>query len=286
LLQTAAPMSSLLCLHGDLIVVGKSPDGDSIRFRPAQPDLIRGLTDGSRAKASADGTFQLRLDGIDAPETHYNGDAQPLGVPAREQLLRWVGFTDVRWGADTVSASTPASVPAAILTQLVDVDGRPVALLLRDDFPPDGQPAEVDLAATANADLLSSGAAYGTFYASTPEDVISAMRALAREAAAAGLGVWAEDRTTSGFALGSQASIGPDGALILPKLFRRCTDYLRSRNRGETLPEWMERMGDEQNDQVWVGGAANPVAFATLVTQNGDQVQLDADPLELIFSEK
>jgi hypothetical protein len=279
-------MASLLCLHGDLIVVGKSPDGDSIRFRPAQPDLIRGLTNGSRAKASSDGTFQLRLDGIDAPETHYNDKAQPLGVPAREQLLSWVGFTDVRWGTDTVSASTPASVPAAILTQLVDVDGRPVALLLRDDFPPDGQQAEVDLAATANADLLSTGAVYGTFYASTPSDVISGMRSLARDAQAAGLGVWPLDRTQSGFELTSQDSIGPNGSLILPKLFRRCTDYLKGRRAGETLAAWMERMGDQQNDQVWVGGAPDPVAFATLVAQDGDRIALTADPLDLIFSEK
>ena len=61
---------------------------------------------------------------------------------------------------------------------------------------------------------------------------------------------------------------------------------LRRKRRTRWAAIRMERMGDEQNDQVWVGGAADSVAFATLVTQNGDQVQLDADPLELIFSEK
>jgi endonuclease YncB( thermonuclease family) len=264
--------------------VGKSPDGDSIRFRPAQPQLVRGLVNGDRARSSSDGTFQLRLDGIDAPETHYNGLAQPLADPARDELLAWVGFTGVRWVGDQVSASTPASIPAAILTGLVDLNGRPVAFLLRDGFPPDGTQAEVDLGATANAALLRSGAAYGTLYGSTAAELRDGMRALAREARTAGLGVWPLD-ASRGFALSSQASVGPQGSLVLPKLFRRCTDYLRSRRSRETLPEWMARLGDQEDDLVGVAGSA-PVRFHTLITQNGEQIALDADPLDLVFKEK
>jgi endonuclease YncB( thermonuclease family) len=278
------PVASLLCLRGDLVVVGKSPDGDSIRFRPKRPALVRGLVNGARARRSSDGTFQLRLDGIDAPETHYNGLAQPLGVPARSQLLAWCGFTDVRWVGDTVSASTPASIPAAIQAGLVDANGRPVAFLLRDELPPDGAPAEVALERTANADLLRSGAAYATLYRSTAPELRDAMRALARAARAASLGVWPADRS-GGLMLTDQSSIGPDGSLVLPKLFRRCSDYLRSRNPRETLPEWMARMGPQENDQVYVGGAADPVPFSTLVTQHGDRIALDADPLDLVFGE-
>jgi endonuclease YncB( thermonuclease family) len=274
-----------LSLRGELVVVGKSPDGDSIRFRPRQPELIRGLVNGERARASSDGTFQLRLDGIDTPETHYDALAQPLGEAARDELLAWVGFTDVRWVSDEVSASTPASIPAAIQTGLVDVNGRPVAfLLVGGDLPEDGVDAEVDLDATANAALLRSGAAYGTFYASTAPELRDAMRALAREARTAALGVWPQDASRD-FALSSQASIGPEGSLVLPKLFRRCTDYLRSRRSRETLPEWMARMGPQQDDEVAVGGSA-PVRFATLISQAGDRISLDADPLDLVFSEK
>src|SRR5438067_2504114 len=103
-------MPSLLCLRGDLIVIGKSPDGDSIRFKPHTPALLDQLADAGRLKPSADGTVQLRLDAIDTPETHYENQAQPLGEPARDDLLKWAGFTSVTWGGDTVSASTPASV--------------------------------------------------------------------------------------------------------------------------------------------------------------------------------
>ena len=277
-------MARLLCLRGELVVVGKSPDGDSIRFRPETPELIRTLDNGARARASSDGTFQLRLDGIDAPETHYNAHAQPLAVPARDALLTWCGFSDVRWAGDQVSASTPAAIPAAILAKLVDVNGRPVVFLLRDDFPPDGEQAEVDLDGTANTELLRTGDAYGTLYASTDPALRDELRAIAREARTGGLGVWPDD-ASGGFVLASQDSIGPEGSLILPKLFRRCTDYLRSRNARETLPEWMERMGDQQDDLVSVAGAA-PVRFRTLISQAGDRISLDADPLDLVFSEK
>jgi endonuclease YncB( thermonuclease family) len=277
-------MARLLCLRGELVLVGKSPDGDSIRFRPDSPDLVRTLENGARARASSDGTFQLRLDGIDAPETHYNGHAQRLGEPARDALLAWCGFTDVRWAGDQVSAATPAAIPAAILAKLVDLNGRPVVFLLRDDFPPDGEQAEVDVDVTANVELLRTGDAYGTLYASTDAALRDELRAIAREARTGGLGVWPTD-ASGGFVLVSQDSIGPEGSLILPKLFRRCTDYLRSRNARETLPEWMERMGDRQDDLVSVAGAA-PVRFRTLISQAGDRISLDADPLDLVFSEK
>src|SRR4051794_34514742 len=104
------PDPSLLCLRGQLVVLGKSPDGDSIRFRPDTPSLVARLRDGERADPSADGTLQLRLDGIDTPETHYNGQAQPLGEPARDELLTWCGFSDVVWNGDTVSGATPERI--------------------------------------------------------------------------------------------------------------------------------------------------------------------------------
>src|ERR1700742_2475933 len=229
-------MPSLLCLRGSLIIVGKSPDGDSIRFKPDTPALIDQLTDGDRVDPSADGTVQLRLDAIDTPETHYEDQAQPLGEPARDDLLKWVGFTSVTWGGSAVTASTPASIPAAILSAAVDVDGRPIALLLRDELPGDGAQVAITstlLERTANCAQLESGAAYGTYYVDTDEAIRGALIKPAQAARTAKRGVWAVD-ATGGFTLRSQASIGPSGALILPKLFRRCTDYLKDRMSGET----------------------------------------------------
>jgi endonuclease YncB( thermonuclease family) len=267
----------MLSLQGDLVVVGKSPDGDSIRFIPRTPALLRRLNGGSRVDPSSDGSVQLRLDGIDAPEVHYNGLAQPLAEPARADLLAWCGFRDVRWSGEQVSAATPARVPAAVLSSLVDPNGRPIVLLLRDAFPPDGADVEPDVERTANFALAASGAAYGTFYETTASR--ATLTAAAVAARTARRGVWARD-ATAGFSLDA---IGPSGAPILPKLFRRCSDFVRAGAPG-TLPEWLRRRRGEPNspdDRVLVDGEAR--FFSDLLRQDGRRISLLADPLDLVF---
>src|SRR6185295_955149 len=146
---------------------------------------------------------------------HYNGQAQPLGEPARDELLGWCGFSDVRWSGETVSGAAPERIPAAVLSGLVDPNGRPIVLLLRDALPQDGAMTAVSpelLARTANVALASSGAGYGTFYETTPAEIRMGLRAAALAARDEGRGVWAVDASV-GFDLRSQASIGPAGAL-------------------------------------------------------------------------
>jgi endonuclease YncB( thermonuclease family) len=272
----------MLSVRGELVVVGKSPDGDSIRFIPRSPALLRTLEGGARVDPSSDGSVQLRLDAIDAPETHYNGLAQPLAEPARAELLAWCGFSDVRWNGEQVSSATPARIPAAMLSALVDPNGRPIVLLLRDDLPPDGADVTPDVDRTANLALASSGAAYGTFYATTDATVRAPLLAAAIAAREARRGVWARD-ASAGFELRTQTSIGPAGALILPKLFRRCSDYLRDGAPG-TLPEWLRARRGEPNspdDEVIVDGEA--LHLSDVVRQDGARIALTVDPLELLF---
>jgi endonuclease YncB( thermonuclease family) len=121
-------------LHGKLTVVGKSPDGDSIRFVPSRPALLDELYRGDRVRVSrADGSVQLRLEGIDAPETHYGGDAQPQGSDARDWLLDHAGFRSVVFDqAATVQSASPTTRPAVVLSKGVDPNGRPIAYLLVD----------------------------------------------------------------------------------------------------------------------------------------------------------
>jgi endonuclease YncB( thermonuclease family) len=273
----------MVCFRGELVVVGKSPDGDSIRFIPRSPALLRSLEGGERVDPSADGSVQLRLDGIDAPETHYNGLAQPLAEPARAELLAWCGFRNVRWSGEQVSAATPERIEAAALSALVDPNGRPIVLLLvGDDLPADGADVEPDVARTANFALAASGAAYGTFYATSEDAVREALLAQAVAAQAEGLGVWARDASAD-FELLTQASIGPAGALVLPKLFRRCSDYLRDGAPG-TLPQWLRRRRGEPNspdDELILDGEA--LHLSDVLRQDGRRISLLADPLEILF---
>jgi hypothetical protein len=223
------------------------------------------------------------LDGIDAPELHYNGLAQPLAEPARAELLAWCGFSNVRFEGEQVGAATPTRIPAAVLSALVDPNGRPIVLLLvGDDLPPDGADVTPEVGRTANLALAASGAAYGTFYATTDAGIRAPLEATARAAREARRGVWARD-ASAGFELRSQASIGPAGALILPKLFRRCSDFLRH-GGGGTLPEWLRGQRDEPNspdDEVLVDGQLR--YLSDLVTHDGRRITLIADPLEILF---
>jgi endonuclease YncB( thermonuclease family) len=89
----AAPF--LMALHGELTVIGKSPDGDSMRFIPDTSEALEQLARADRIRVTkSDGSVQLRLDGIDAPETHFGPFAQPLGEMARDWLLEQTGFSD------------------------------------------------------------------------------------------------------------------------------------------------------------------------------------------------
>src|SRR5262245_59351007 len=282
-------------MRGELVVIGKQPDGDSIRFLPDTPSLISQLERGDRARRSSDGTLQLRVEGIDAPETHYNSFAQPRGDRSRDRLLTLCGFRNVRHGrgaqGETVTAATPERIPAAILSHLVDVNGRPVSfLLVGANLPADGSDTALDDALvhrTLNARLLADGSAYLTLYASLEAPVRTLMRSIADSARRRKQGVWSVD-DTSQFRLRNQASIGPSGQLILPKLFRRCTDYLRTRGAAETLPDWLRTHGGPtrpEDDQLRVRGGKLQ-RLSDLVVQQGDQIGLHADLLDIVFVEK
>jgi len=291
----AAP--TLLCVHGTLLVAGRTPDGDSIRFVPDTPRLLERLRRSWRLRRSTeDGSVQLRLDAIDAPELGFGPAPQPYAERARDALLARCRFTGVELEGTRVVSTEPAEQEAAILAGLVDPNGRPVCFLVVGDRPPDGRyvPLEDALVArTVNAELLAAGFAYPTFYESTAAPIREALREVARFARAAGGGLWRIDRSPE-FALagGVAALTGPRGQLVLPKLFRRCVEYLRDEDGAAaqrmTLPAWLRRTASRErplDDLILERGAALPVPFSELIEQDGDTVRLTADPLDLVVVE-
>lgn len=275
-------------VRGRILVVGYAPDGDSVRFVPDRLTTLRGLENGDRLEPNEDdGSVQLRLDAIDSPEKDYQGEAQPLALPARDALLARVGFTGLTFSeGDTVESATPTELPAAIASSLVEVNGRPVALLYTgadaERFS-DGADVEVDDAlvdASVNAEQARNGLAYITVYSTTPQNVRTRFVALGQASRDAGGQVWAADRS-GGFTLRTQADVGPEGALVLPKLFRRATDFLASDSE-QTFDAWLADQG-EDDDPVEIDGRRT--TLSDLVSQDGDEVRLDADTLALVFVE-
>jgi endonuclease YncB( thermonuclease family) len=272
------------------VVVGKQPDGDSIRFVPDTPDLLDSLRRGWRVRRSSDGSVQLRLEGIDAPETHYGALAQPLGTQARDALLELCGFSEIRREGEEVVSATPERRPAAILSELVDPNGRPVSILLVGEELPDGEYVEVSddlLGRSANVALLADGSAYITLYDSCAPPIRAEFRRIAAAARDGRLGVWGRDETAA-FELVNQDSIGPEGQLVLPKIFRRCSDYLRTRTPDETLNDWLRTHGPPErpeDDRVIVGGRER-TRLSALVEQRGTSIEFSADLLDIVFVEK
>jgi len=291
-----------LAIRGRLVVVGKEPDGDSVRFLADTPDLYQQLARAFRIKPSTkDGSVQLRFEGVDAPELHYGNAAQPLGAEARTRLLDRLGFSHVVYQSSpptmVESADPPDGVRAAVLSSMAEANGRPVAYLLvggDDALPADGVWTLVDdllLRNTINAWLLGEGLAYYTVYTSTPASHRDTLRALAADARHRRVGVWDLDQTAD-FALTDQDSIGPAGQLILPKLFRRCTDYLKAVAKGFSgnLSDWIVSVSTgtgsrDENDQVLVCDRVQ-VHLSDLLEQRNNRIAFQADLLDITFVEK
>jgi endonuclease YncB( thermonuclease family) len=281
-------------IFGEFVIIGKQPDGDSVRFKADNSSLFSKLKFAQRLKQSKDETVQLRFEGIDAPELHYGGTLQPLGRTSRDKLLEWMGFRNVSYQNLTVSRSNPERVRGAIMSSLVERNGRPVAYVLGQAEATglkDGSSISVDetrLRLTLNALSLEKGMSYFTVYDSMPEAQIKIFQTLAAKARAAKLGIWARDKTNE-FTLENAGSINESGQLILPKLFRRATDYLSAKRKNKTnasFKNWLIESRDTPNSQDGLLlERGNKKRLSDLIEQNGSRVRFKADTLELVFNE-
>jgi hypothetical protein len=98
-------------IKGHYRLQSSEPDGDSVHFHPANPDAFTMLHLG--AHLSSQGATQLRLEGIDALETHYSPRVadgflqhQPWGWPMPPPRSS-CGC----WGSATSNATANASPP-------------------------------------------------------------------------------------------------------------------------------------------------------------------------------
>ncbi len=284
-----------LVLKGAFVIIGKSPDGDSVRFKPDNQNLLFQLKNPSRIKVSADGSVQLRFEAIDAPELHYGSLEQPLGAKSRDVLLQEMGFKNVVLENRMVRASTPKEIRGLILSQAAEGNGRPISYAVVGQFVSafeDGSRIEVTdavLEKTLNSTMLKNGMAYYTVYSSTPPNQRDYLKSISAKARAAKRGVWALDRS-AGFVLQKQSDIDVNGQLILPKFFRRASDYLDAKRKKEfkgnikAWLEWTKSSGKSENDLVQIGDTKKLLSD-WLEVRSGN-VAFTGDLLEAVFVEK
>lgn len=293
----SADSPGFLLIRGSFVIVGKQPDGDSVRFIADDTRLFDQLKNNSRIRLSKDNSVQLRFEAIDAPELHYLGQAQPMGSESRDALLKLMGFKDPQFRTDgaTVISARVQSVRGAILSNAAEVNGRPISyVLLETDARglTDGTRIKLEAATlqkTLNSKQLLNGMAYLTVYSSTPEAHRNFLRTLTLQARASKLGVWARDASAN-FKLIGKDSVNENGALILPKLFRRAISYLNARAKNPSLgsiKDWMistQTTGVPEDDLVRTN--LQTVRLSSLLNVAGNQVKFGVDTTDLVFVEK
>ncbi|GAA1361535.1 nuclease [Streptomyces beijiangensis] len=286
----------MLVIEGTYRVIGARPDGDSVRFYPTDPgrwDLVPGP---HKVERNRTGGAQLRLDAIDALETHYipaHGhelhQPPPFAQGAADALTAWLGFTAVEHdGRGTITAAQPAQSPGFILTRGADMYGRCIALAGRGPAPgADGGWLRVDvelLRQTANHQQLADGLAYPTYYTKLYVDLRAALTTVVQEARIAAKGLWPDDTTTTGGKIDGLVSL-TESVVLLPKLFRRLADYLVL-GAGDPSLAGFKAFLDQRADRVLILSTGEFTGLSTVVEVTEQTVRLSHPPEDLVFEER
>ena len=223
---------AFIAMKGTFHVAGYSPDGDSIRFK-AENEKNWDLMNGPRVKLNARKHAQLRFEGIDTLETHYNSFHQPLqfGQLATDFLIEELKITDVVWDKEhgrVIQASD--GTEGYILTRSAEKYGRPVSFVFSNDVDfEDGEEIFLDaklIKKSINYKTVKEGLAYCTFYSGLFYDLRNELAKATVKARTESKGFWAYDRTIAGVEADGIATALQQKYVILPKLFRRIMSYM------------------------------------------------------------
>jgi endonuclease YncB( thermonuclease family) len=299
-------------IDGWAVIDGYQPDGDTLRFVPDHLPRVLALPRGERVAAAVDTSVAVRLEGIDAPELHYEGREQPAARPALAALLREIGWPPVasrqpspphatprvsRGAVAPPHPAPPAPLPprgarVRVVTRSCDAHGRVIGYVFAASSASATTSSSSSSSATArivpidrsvNARLLAAGVVYPLAYDSQPPAERARFAALAAVARREGRGVWSRDRSRDGFALRSEASLGAHGALVFPKLFRRSVAFFREAARGVGFREWL-RQSSGADDAVRVAGGAWR-RLSDLLTEREGLLRVVPDLLDVTFAE-
>ncbi len=247
-------------------------------------------------KRHPDGGITLRLDGIDALETHYLATGglgvlrqpSPWSERAADALLTFLGFEKIRRHSDErIIDAWPLATRGAIALRRIDKYGRAVAFAFRGQFQL-ARSSGFELSAkvirsSANWHQLRYGHAYPIFYQDMAPALMDVCSAATHAAQVKGLGLWPHDRTHSGFALSSLDALKQE-ALLLPKLFRRLVDHVGG-NGGHLSLATFGSLLETKVGIVRLWRQHCSVAFCDLVEIDGQTLRLMVAPDEIAFVE-
>src|SRR5512138_2223337 len=279
-------MAQYKVIAGAFHVKGYEPDGDSIRFQAtnqANWDFFAWQTELDKASKKK----QLRVEAIDAMETHYDGYHQPrpFALAALESLLELLGIKSVKYSIGfTKIVDVEDGKLGFIAAGTTDRFGRPVSYVFPKNAPlTDGavmDSSELPIDESINFQLAREGLVYPTFYTTTDRLFAEKIRAVVSRARATKRGIWSIDKTAD-FSLWDIRTLQED-ILILPKLFRRLAVFIDSYADYSKLEEYMKKQRD--NLQLWDG--TKKKSLADLMKFSGRRIQMKTPVEDILFSPK
>ena len=232
-----------LIVKGTFHIIGKQPDGDTIAFRPENPEKWLKKAGMRIPDINKAGDVSLRFEAIDAPETHYKvpswlpETSQPAiwANESRDRMLSLVGIPpeEVVWKGDEVKEA-PDGTPGHIATNGVDPFGRVIAFIYAGDPPEKWQTKKDefylnsdDVLRSINYKLIEKGLVYPTFYSGLYPTLRNVIAKAVKEARKKDLGLWSHDVSSKGVAIPNPDDLSPitQDHVIFPKLFRRLSTH-------------------------------------------------------------
>jgi endonuclease YncB( thermonuclease family) len=285
----------MLLIQGVYRIAGTRPDGDTVRFVPddtTEWDLVPGPY---QVERNATGGANLRLEAIDALETHYRPPTggpelhqpAPFADKAADELLSWLGFQPVQRKPDgTVKApTTPAEVPGFILTRGAERYGRCVALAGRGAGPAaSGTQVHVTTAMlkqTANHHMLATGLAFPTYYRSLFSELRTELTKAVKAAREGGKGLWPVDKTNSGVEVVAPPVVSED--VLLPKLYRRLAEYIVLNDGDPALDGFLDFLAQKADKFTIISTAHFTTGLDLVVEVNTTKVKMTQPPENLLF---
>ncbi len=279
-------MTQYKVIAGTFHVKGFQPDGDSIRFQannPANWDFFTWETPADKAAKKK----QLRVESIDALETHYEGyhQSRPFALAALESLLEMLGIKSVTYSLSlTQIVDADDGKPGFIAYASVDRFGRPVSYV----FPKSAKLADgavmdsstLPIEDSLNFQLAREGLVYPTFYTTTDRVFAEKIHAVVARARKTKRGIWSIDKTPD-FTLWDIRTMEED-ILLVPKLFRRLVGFFEGYADFNKLGEYMAKQKD--NLVLWDG--TKKKSLADLMKISGRRIQMKTPVEDILFNPK
>jgi hypothetical protein len=273
---------------------GPEPDGDTVRFFPDAVELVRNLRRFSgRPPDIKNGHINIRYEGIDTLETHFQGDHQNLEFAnaARDLNLKALGFTGVTFFSDlpnVVESVDKDPLPGYVLANGIESNGRLLGLLHPGSTShTDGERIYVDremLLRTTNARLVQAGLAFVEPYDTMPISLVQGLRSVIHQARMAGAGMWPSEGLSTDVAAELPDLAALQRLVMWPKLFRRLAAYFREGNTGlAAFDAWVRDDKVDRDDSLRLpdGEAGN---MHDTYTITGDSMQLTFRPEDLLIT--